>query len=239
MKNGAKILVCQKHARIFFLIHPSLRSISAFFCVPTSGTFLFPRKSATYLPIITCFTSLYALFYLAFDVFSMSNFKGGKAMKETVSIRFYLRKARTSKKGETPILARIKIAVVLQKTKPHDNAPPPEHDSFLNAFDIRTIRTSARRICPASVRSRSRSAATVRKRAANERQTGGESDASAALNAGDRSDVPAPTPVAVRAADTPSDARSGGFSGRNVGPSAPWAGNGAEGPWSTKPRGVR
>lgn len=46
-----------------------------------------------------------------------------------------------------------------------------------------------------------------------------------------RSDVPAPTPVAVRAAaDTPSDARSGGFSGRNVGPSAPWAGNGAEGP---------
>lgn len=107
---------------------------------------------------------------------------------------------------------------------------PPEHDSFLNAFDIRTIRTSARRICPASVRSRSRSAATVRKRAANERQTGGESDASAALNAGDRSDVPAPTPVAVRAADTPSDARSGGFSGRNVGPSAPWAGNGAEGP---------
>ncbi len=53
----------------------------------------------------------------------MSNFKGGKAMKETVSIRFYLRKARTSKKGETPILARIKIAVVLQKMKPHDNVP--------------------------------------------------------------------------------------------------------------------
>ncbi len=44
-------------------------------------------------------------------------------MKETVSIRFYLRKARTSKKGETPILARIKIAVVLQKMKPHDNVP--------------------------------------------------------------------------------------------------------------------
>ena len=30
-------------------------------------------------------------------------------MKETVSVRFYLRKARTSKKGETPIIARIKI----------------------------------------------------------------------------------------------------------------------------------
>jgi len=39
----------------------------------------------------------------------MSKFNEGKAMKETVSIRFYLRKARTSKKGETPILARIKI----------------------------------------------------------------------------------------------------------------------------------
>ena len=46
-------------------------------------------------------------------------------MKETVSIRFYLRKARTSKKGETPILARIKIGCLtkddyIQQTVPQE-----------------------------------------------------------------------------------------------------------------------
>lgn len=68
--------------------------------------------------------------------------KGGKVMKETVSIRFYLRKARTSKKGETLFLPASKSRLSYKRrsrtTTSHGARLVPERIRRANDTDIRT-----------------------------------------------------------------------------------------------------